>query len=182
MSDVQQELLAAIIGSGKWFSPKQLCEITGRPSGTVSPLLAEMVEAGVVQRMKPPPGFVKGGQVILAESGLAAPEGATPMPAVKPPKAANPKKLKGFRAAARARKPAKHTKRKKHAKRGERVAITAKGNALLAAQPYRVKALVPRWALTSDGAFVDLTDSTEISKAKARALVDFVRILDAGDA
>jgi len=42
----------------------------------------------------------------------------------------------------------------------------------------------PRWALAADGAFVDLASPTreEISAPRARALVDFIRKLDEGQA
>ncbi len=39
-----------------------------------------------------------------------------------------------------------------------------------------------RWALASDGAFVLLGTSTEIPRDAARALIDFVRVLDQGHA
>lgn len=68
-----------------------------------------------------------------------------------------PKKVKGFRAAARARKAVKHKVVK------------------------RIAAMVPRWALTQDGAFINLTDNLEIGKTEARELVTFVRMLDAGE-
>jgi len=46
-------------------------------------------------------------------------------------------------------------------------------------QPIRAAA---RWALASDGAFVLLGTPTEITRAAARALVDFVRVLDQAEA
>jgi hypothetical protein len=39
-----------------------------------------------------------------------------------------------------------------------------------------------RWALASDGALVLLGTSTEIPRTAARALIDFVRVLDQGQA
>jgi hypothetical protein len=67
-------------------------------------------------------------------------------------------------------KPAKvrHYTRRKAVKKAER-----KGNGSLAAN---------LWALRQDGAFVLLGTQTEIPRAEARALVEFVRILDRGEA
>ncbi len=66
-------------------------------------------------------------------------------------------------------KPAKKAKRK-GVRRTKKPAI-----------PPRVIAAA-RWAVTADGAFVDLVDPTvEISRSRARALVDFVRKLDAAE-
>jgi len=182
MSPVQQAILSTLIGSGEWVSQKRLREITGYPSGSISPKIRELVEAGAVQCMKPPPDRARD-TLIYAEAGLAPLAGATqlkkdaaPSARKKRAKRSGGKKLRGFRAAARARKGkrSKHVKRKHHAIE-PRVAITDKGLSMIGAAP-------PRWALASDGALVDLTDGTEIAKVKARALVDFVRALDAGEA
>lgn len=74
----------------------------------------------------------------------------------------------------RAVKPSK--KQRKNARRSP-------SSAVLLMKKETVYGVLPhRWALTSDGAFILLGTQTEIQKPAARALVDFVRTLDAGTA
>jgi hypothetical protein len=156
MTDKRAELLELINASGQWAAPGEFAQVLKISGVSTNGHLRALTDEGKIQCMVPPRGFGTGIKKIYARLGVAPPEGARPRsaePAVKPP--VTKRKVRR----------AKHAKRKKHVR-----AASA------------VKAAAPRWALTSDGAFVDLTDSTEISKAKARALVDFVRVLDAGEA
>lgn len=176
----REELLELITKAGGWYTQAEVCAAIGTGAGTVSPLLNALADEKEIQRMKPPAGFGKGVHVIYGPLGMTPPEGAAEYvskvllarKAKKLPKKL-PKKVKGSRAEARSRRAAKHGKRKAAFAR-QVVAITSRGEQLLAVP------LVPRWALTSDGAFINLADNLEIGKSEARALVAFVRTLDAG--
>lgn len=172
MSPTQTLLLERIVGAEKWQTYAQLCDLIQRESGTVSPALAELVESGAVQSMKPPPGFAKGTHKIYAEAGLAPLDGAVLADGGrKAEKSALPKKLQGNRAALRERQ-RKSTRRQPSQPNTARIRLTPAGAAMLTAP------LAPRWALTADGAFINLGDNLELGKTEARALANFVRALD----
>ncbi len=157
-----------LAGQAKWYTQKQLATMVDRGASTLVPPLQELVASKAIQRAKPPAGAneFRGAHAIFAVAGLALPTGAKSLKAAasrRTPKL--PPKVKGFRAEARAHKRAK---RKPHVTPAKRVQAPA--------------LQVPRWALTADGAFINLTDNLEIGRAEARGLVDFVRRLDAGEA
>ena len=178
MSPTQQLLLERIIGSGKWQTLSQLCDLMQKASGTASPALAELVESGAVQAMKPPPGFVRGAQKIFAEAGLEPLDGAMPLSGNR--RAGNktahrlPEKALGNRAALRAQKKRATARPAVHARPdpAQRIAPTPAGAA----------AIAPRVALTSSGTLLLMDSGAEISKPHTRALIDFVRALDKAEA
>ncbi|MCC7484583.1 MAG: hypothetical protein IT529_06295 [Burkholderiales bacterium] len=89
------------------------------------------------------------------------------------------------------RKAGKRTRRVRKVQRRRAVSRAGSVAARRAWKTRRAKAAVPqpaltggtpRWALASDGAFLLLGTATEIPRPAARALVEFVRVLDEGEA
>lgn len=82
--------------------------------------------------------------------------------------------------------PVKRKTKKKAGKAKPRAAAKKKRTGLIVMKPemqYQDRpTAAARWALASDGAFVLLGTSTEIPRDAARALIDFVRVLDQGQA
>lgn len=175
----REELLELITKAGGWYTQGELCTASGRASGTTSPLLNELADAGEIQRVKPPAGYQKGVQVLYGPLGMTPPEGATEYVKHAAMKA-KPPKTRGFRAGARAKrharkrpqaKPRKSARARVPARRAdERVALTPAGEALITPQ-------APLWALTSRGTLMLLGTATEIPKEHTRGLIDFIRVL-----
>jgi hypothetical protein len=182
MSAAQHQLLSALVGSGKWFSQKHLCEIAGCSSGSASVLLREMVEAGVAQCMKPPPARAKE-RKIYAEAGLKPLDGATPLSlgGKKARAKTKPRHTRGFRAEARARK-GRHSKHTARASAKPAPAASVDSVERIALTPAGEKAIEPRIALTNAGTLLLMDTGREIDRANSRAIIHFVRRLDAGDA
>ena len=170
----------ALTDSRDWYTQNQLMDALQISLATCSLALAEMIADGSAVAIKPPPGFAKGVQKIYAAVGVEPPEGAAQLAGDKAAPRL-PRKVRGFRAEAREKKRKGKSKSKsKPVARGALPVIKLKhGGALEARFKSDVAGVSPRWALASDGAFINLSTSREIDKHEARALISFVRTLDA---
>lgn len=176
MSNARERIQQALENTREWYTQKELMTTLRVCSSECSIILRSLIADGIAQAMTPPPGRAHGCKRIYAAAGVPALLGAE---ALAPDAQSNlrrlPKKLKGFRAEARKRQLAKNRKLTPMlGKAGQRIALTDKRYAAITTPP--------RWALASDGAMILLDSGLEISKPAARALVEFVRALDAGAA
>lgn len=186
MSNAKTTVLDIINGAAVWMKQKELIDASGMTTGTVSPALKELLGENAIQRIKPPAGWAKGVQWIYGMNGLQKPE--PPPDADKPER---PKKRKAKPKAGRKTKPAsrrgKHHKGKRD-KAKPRAAAKADQRApaspdqRIALTPAGERMIAPRVALTNGGTFLLLDTGVELNRAHTRALIDFVRKLDRGEA
>lgn len=166
--NTREKISTALTESREWYTQDQLMSALQIFSSDTSEALKGLVADGVAQAVKPPPGFAKGARKIYAASGVEPPDGA-----------GLPEKVRGFRAEAREQKRKGKGKHKPAARGALPVEKLPPGGAIEARFKRDVVAATPRWALCSDGAFINLATSREIDKHEARALVSFLRALDA---
>ena len=165
-----REEIKAIVAGGCLMSSAQIyerCTLSdNKPAFHV--MISDMARAGEIRRHPAPDGSGKGARFVYGPASSAPAPAAPATPTAAKTAKKRPQRLKGFRAMARTASKAR-TKPK-----------PARG----AVVPVHVPLPKPahRWALTNDGAFLLLDSDVEIRGAAARALVDFVRVLDKAQA